>query len=184
MLDASLAAEAILTGKPTAGSSATTDDHTGDTLHRSVSATPSTQSMTAPKTGPRANVMTTVNSTFIPSVDEYAHALPEGETRLTPQTFLVRPTRPDQRVGKKRTPATAGPAAVDGQPATGLQAIAEVEKAPEKPAREPLPPIEVQDFEHLQLNLEEAFFLSWAVGCLDVIDPQTVSRVSMFRRKR
>jgi hypothetical protein len=183
MLDASLAAEAILTGKTLASTSAVNDDHTdqaGESLHRVDSTTPSVQSTSAsiPKAGPRANVMTTVNSTFIPTVDEYAHVLPEGETRLTPQTFLVRPTRPDQRVGKKRTPAAAPVVQTvvgeQGQP------IAQVEKADEKPAREPLPPIEVQDFEHLQLNLEEAFFLSWAIGCLHVVHPKTVSVPSTF----
>lgn len=35
-------------------------------------------------------------------------------------------------------------------------------------------PDSVEDMEHLQLNLEEALFLSWGVGCLDVIDPKTV----------
>lgn len=187
MLDASLAAEAILTGKTLASTSAVNDDHTdqaGESLHRVDSTTPSVQSTSAstPKAGPRANVMTTVNSTFIPTVDEYAHVLPEGETRLTPQTFLVRPTRPDQRVGKKRTPAAApvDQTVVGEQSAPTGQPIAQVEKADEKPAREPLPPIEVQDFEHLQLNLEEAFFLSWAIGCLHVVHPKTVSVPSAF----
>ena len=181
MLDASLAAEAILTGKSTASSSAIkedTADIAGEAIHRTVSTTPSTHSVSTP-TGSRTNLMTTVNSTFIPTVDEYAHALPEGETRLTPQTFLVRPTRPDQRVGKKKSSAavvvTTGQVPIGDQAIAAPKPSAETERPQEKPARESLPPIEVQDFEHLQLNLEEAFFLSWAVGCLRVIHPKTVS---------
>ena len=32
------------------------------------------------------------------------------------------------------------------------------------------------DIEHLQLTLQEAFFLLWNLDCLTVLDPQTVSR--------
>lgn len=32
------------------------------------------------------------------------------------------------------------------------------------------------DMEHLQLTLSEAFFCSWALGCLKILDPATVSR--------
>ncbi|KDQ19180.1 hypothetical protein BOTBODRAFT_127095 [Botryobasidium botryosum FD-172 SS1] len=30
-----------------------------------------------------------------------------------------------------------------------------------------------EDMEHLQLTLQEAFFLAWSVGCLNIIDPTT-----------
>ncbi|KAK7056195.1 tRNA splicing endonuclease subunit sen2 [Paramarasmius palmivorus] len=33
---------------------------------------------------------------------------------------------------------------------------------------------EEEDMEHLQLTLQEAFFLSWGLGCLCVLDPETV----------
>jgi tRNA-splicing endonuclease subunit Sen2 len=32
-----------------------------------------------------------------------------------------------------------------------------------------------QDVEHLQLTLSEAFFLSWNLDCLTILDPQSVS---------
>ena len=31
----------------------------------------------------------------------------------------------------------------------------------------------VDDMEHLQLTLPEAFFLTWTLGCLDILDPQS-----------
>ena len=34
--------------------------------------------------------------------------------------------------------------------------------------------VEVDDMEHLQLTLEEAFFLSWALGCLEILHSSTV----------
>lgn len=32
----------------------------------------------------------------------------------------------------------------------------------------------IQDLEHLQLSLQEAFFLVWALDCLTILHPQTV----------
>ena len=32
----------------------------------------------------------------------------------------------------------------------------------------------VEDMEHLQLTLQEAFFLSWALNCLEILQPSTV----------
>jgi tRNA-splicing endonuclease subunit Sen2 len=37
----------------------------------------------------------------------------------------------------------------------------------------------IEDLEHLQLTLQEAWFLIWATDCLTVIDPSTV--ISGFR---
>jgi tRNA-splicing endonuclease subunit Sen2 len=34
--------------------------------------------------------------------------------------------------------------------------------------------VEVEDMEHLQLTLHEAFFLSWALCCLEILHPSTV----------
>jgi tRNA-splicing endonuclease subunit Sen2 len=182
MLDASLAAEAILTGKTMSTSGTSPVEPDGEAgLQRVVSATPSSSSTTTAttKTGTRANVLTTVNETFIPGLDEYAHALPEGETRLTPQTFLVRPTRPDQRGAKRRAPP---PPATPVTQTSGSDIISpatqQPEHIPEEKAEVLLPPIVVQDFEHLQLNLEEAFFLSWAIGCLKVIHRRTVRKIA------
>jgi tRNA-splicing endonuclease subunit Sen2 len=188
MLNASLAAEAILTGKAAPGSSETVDEQDDSEIQRSGSPAPSVQSNATSaaqsnfRPTPRLNVTTSTNTAFIPSVDDYAHALPSGETRLTPQTFLVRPTRPDQRVGmKKRTPGTPQPAPAGSNP-PGTPETPQPAMIKEEPAS-PLDPIEVEDLEHLQLNLEEAFFLSWAIGCLDVIHPATVSFGRLYDSK-
>lgn len=34
--------------------------------------------------------------------------------------------------------------------------------------------VDVEDMEHLQLSLQEAFFLAWALGCLEILHPSTV----------
>lgn len=149
MLNASLAAEALLTRQA------------------SEPGTPDLENPMEPTHASSTNrVSVSTNSTYIPSIDDYAHALPEGESRLTPQTFLVRPTRPDQRIGQRAREAAAKEAQTS---------VPKVE--PEDKDQEQKEPIEVEDLEHLQLNLEEAFFLSWAVGCLSVINPATVHAI-------
>lgn len=40
---------------------------------------------------------------------------------------------------------------------------------------EPLEEEPLEDVEHLQLTLQEAFFLIWNLDCLTVLDPHTVS---------
>ena len=35
----------------------------------------------------------------------------------------------------------------------------------------------LEDLEHLQLTLPEAFFLIWALDCLTVLDPKSVSMI-------
>lgn len=71
------------------------------------------------------------------------------------------------------------PAAVAG-PSTSAPVstpkLVDVQVAPSAPEDEELP--EVEDMEHLQLSLQEAFFLSWALDCLSVLDPSTVSSTS------
>lgn len=37
---------------------------------------------------------------------------------------------------------------------------------------------EISDMEHLQLTLQEAFFLIWAFDCISILDPNTVSVAS------
>lgn len=66
-----------------------------------------------------------------------------------------------------------------GQPLEPLSTI--IEPLSESPG-EPKPTeskegenFEIQEMEHLQLTLPEAFFLAWALGCLRVLDPATVS---------
>ena len=42
---------------------------------------------------------------------------------------------------------------------------------------------ELQDVEHLQLTLPEAFFLVWAMDCLRLIDPATVKEIQFYLKK-
>ena len=37
--------------------------------------------------------------------------------------------------------------------------------------------------EHLQLTLQEAFFLTWSLGCLRVLDPSTVRQTIFTKRQ-
>ena len=136
---------------------------------------------------------------------------------LTPQTFLVRPTRPDanRNRGKnafkrkpKPKPVAPAQATADG-PATGAAAAGESPSASPAaggvvPAAAAATPVSsapaalgpthlestggpdeedeeddfdesvVEEMEHLQLGLEEAWFLSAALGVLRIHDPVTV----------
>lgn len=160
ILNASLAAEAILRSSIPA----TDPTDTSDTLRRVDSTISNTT--TAASVTPLAQT-----DMAIPSVTDYAHVLPEGVTRLTPQTFLQRPTRPDNKPkGRKAPPSVVQP----GTTTPNAQPTQE-QAAPEMPSgAELVDPETVEDMEHLQLNLEEALFLSWGIGCLDVIDSKTV----------
>lgn len=127
---------------------------------------------------------------------------------LTPQTYLVRPTRPDAnrnrgRKAFKRKPPAPAPAqsnvnatqAGTTEAATSARASADTLAAapptmplPTVPQAEvdvddevdPLPEDDeleeelIGEMEHLQLSLEEAWFLSSAVGVLRIYDPATV----------
>lgn len=81
-------------------------------------------------------------------------------TKLTPQTFLVRPERPNNRGPPSAAETLAAKKAVEAAKADD-----------EDDFDESL----VQDREHLQLSLEEAWFLAWAIGVLRVLDPIRVS---------
>ena len=118
-------------------------------------------------------------------------------SHLTPQTYLVRPTRPDANRNRgrnafKRKPNTA--------PAKPTEALAETQEAAssssvvatssQKPQAtndvddemDTLPEVDqfddsiIEEMEHLQLSLEEAWFLSSALGVLKIYDPETVSQ--------
>ncbi|KAI5450794.1 tRNA splicing endonuclease subunit sen2 [Naganishia albida] len=168
ILNASLAAEAILRS-----SSTTTTSETPDALRRVDSTTSNTTAATS-NLAQQADVS-------IPNVSDYAHVLPEGVTRLTPQTFLQRPTRPDSKPktrSKPPTPVAAGTETPSEQAMGQEPAVQELPKAL-------VDPVSVEDMEHLQLNMEEALFLCWGVGCLDVIDPKTqqlMSPLALFQR--
>ena len=120
---------------------------------------------------------------------------------LTPQTYLVRPTRPDanrnrgRKAFKRRPPpptaaaqsnenqastsAGSGPAT----PATPIPTISVVPETQEPEVDddvEPLPEEDeleeemIEEMEHLQLSLEEAWFLSAGLGVLKIYDSESV----------
>lgn len=115
---------------------------------------------------------------------------------LTPQTYLVRPTRPDAnrnrgRKAFKRRPPPPAPATDQATTAsaptpTPTPAVtvpvkpAEVQETEVDDEVEPLPEEDqleeemVEEMEHLQLSLEEAWFLSAGLGVLKIYDPETV----------
>lgn len=177
ILNASLAAEAILRSSAQQTGDKTTEPRVESFELRRVDSTLS-QTTTASTS---ANPVSTQSDIAIPSLTDYAHVLPEGVTRLTPQTFLQRPTRPDAKPKARKPPTPSAPAAgVSGEQQPAEVATAQsTHQAPEAvvaiPSGEDLvDPDTVEDLEHLQLNLEEAFFLSWAVGCLDIVNPKNV----------
>lgn len=139
----------------------------------------------------------------VPDVEGYKASLPEGVTRLTPQTFLVRPERPagsqPNRGKPKRkprpaaTPTIATPTTTT-ETGTGTatatvpqQTVVRPPPSFIKPEEEVVPDkfAAVEDMEHLQLNLEETFFLGWALGCLTVFDKRlgvTYTPEALFKR--
>lgn len=52
----------------------------------------------------------------------------------------------------------------------------ELEQDPEQNEDE-----ELENLEHLQLSLAEAFFLAWTLQCLYITDPQTVRNSTIYR---
>jgi tRNA-splicing endonuclease subunit Sen2 len=180
MLDAAkMAEEVLVTGQapPTAGQ----DEGEEVVEGRSSSPTPST-------------------STVATTAVDVSH--------LTPQTYLVRPTRPDANRNRgrnafKRRPAPAPaatapgtdpatPQATDGpSTSTAVQPTARKTEATNDVDDEvdALPEVDefddsiIEEMEHLQLSLEEAWFLSSALGVLKIYDPATVSFLSLRNTK-
>lgn len=72
--------------------------------------------------------------------------------------------------GQVTIPALSGPAIPSG--ATWRPSQSLDEQLPEPVAHEEEPP---EDIEHLQLTLQEAFFLVWAIDCLTILDSRSVS---------
>jgi tRNA-splicing endonuclease subunit Sen2 len=129
-------------------------------------------------------------------------------SHLTPQTYLVRPTRPDANRNRGRNafkrrpappPAAASPGEdsatpqVAGAPSTSTAVQTSARKT--EPSNEvddevdALPEVDefddsiIEEMEHLQLSLEEAWFLSSALGVLKIYDPATVSLLAPFFAK-
>ncbi|ORY28586.1 hypothetical protein BCR39DRAFT_534237 [Naematelia encephala] len=171
MLTAAKAAEAVLTQSTTPGTA-------------SSSASVITADEDKVVDGSASPTLSATTTTTIPDVDV---------STLTPQTFLIRPTRPDQnrnrgRKAFRRKPPPPQPAPVASSQATESGPSTRVDRpAMEKPV------VVVEDtegegegasddewddelvpqMEHLQLALEEAWFLSAGLGVLRIRDPAT-----------
>ena len=180
MLDAAkMAEEVLVTGQapPTAGQ----DEEEEVVEGRSSSPTPST-------------------STVATTAVDVSH--------LTPQTYLVRPTRPDANRNRGRNafkrrpappPAAAAPGADSAVPQVTEGALTSTAVQPTARKTETgndvddevdaLPEVDefddsiIEEMEHLQLSLEEAWFLSSALGVLKIYDPATVSPLYTSRYK-
>ena len=124
--------------------------------------------------------------------DETASVTTAGEgvdlASLTPQTFLVRPSRPDSNRNRgknafKRRPKPAQPATT-ATPSTASAAPPVPDLGPDAPRDEEEDEIDyeamVEEMEHLQLSLEEAWFLASAIGVLKIYDPSTVGSRSKW----
>ncbi|TFY80459.1 hypothetical protein EWM64_g3551 [Hericium alpestre] len=73
------------------------------------------------------------------------------------------------------------PSAATWKPSPSVKAEVTVPETPaqdedeeEQPEPEP-----IEDLEHLQLTLPEAFFLAWALDCLTVLDPKTMEPMTL-----
>lgn len=112
---------------------------------------------------------------------------------LTPQTFLVRPTRPDanrnrgRNAFRRRPPQSQAQAQVQDNTDTSVATPAVVtapstEQTTQAPAdadvdmeaeEDLFDESLVEEMEYLQLSIEESLFLSLAIGVLRVYDPST-----------
>jgi tRNA-splicing endonuclease subunit Sen2 len=123
---------------------------------------------------------------------DFTALLPEG-TKLTAQTFLVRPTRPDanrnrgKKPFKRRPAGPAGPGAAAAAATTASASPSTPTPAPAARIPTPAPAAEEEDssdsddelvaeMEHLQLSYQEAWFLS-SLGVLKVFDPEVASYI-------
>jgi tRNA-splicing endonuclease subunit Sen2 len=164
-LNASLAAEAILKAK--SSNSADVPSAAMEEPNHDLARTSSRTSLASP-----APVVTAADKQS-KMLDSELYDLPEGVTRLTPQTFLQRPTRPGVRpagLGRQAPPSGQADPARSGDQSTA-EGSAKAEELGE------------EDQEHLQLNMEEAFFLCWAIGCLRVLNKETVSWICFPNEK-
>lgn len=184
-MDASLAAEAILRSAADAekkraeleaAAEAQAEDEMGD-ADDAASISSKTRSTARPGNGLREDLADNASVT-VPSLEGYQEHLPEGVDRLTPQTFLQRPTRPAGSTPSRGRPKKKPPKPT---PAEGQAPQPKPEQIAARPEPRPRPPrdedlldefADVEDLEHLQLNLEETLFLGWALGCLQVYDQQ------------
>lgn len=78
---------------------------------------------------------------------------------------------------KKSAKASAAAGVEEATPAPVVD-VPEATPAAVEPAEEKAE-VEVEDMEHLQLTLQEAFFLSWSLDCLSILDPSTSLYLSL-----
>jgi len=74
--------------------------------------------------------------------------------------------------GRVIVPALSGPEIPSG--ATWRPTFASLNDEPNETKEVPEDEEPLEDVEHLQLTLFEAFFLSWSLDCLDILHPETV----------
>ncbi|WWC68397.1 uncharacterized protein I206_102323 [Kwoniella pini CBS 10737] len=137
----------------------------------------------------RSNSPTPSTSTTITATTEDTIIDP---MKLTAQTFLIRPTRPDsnrnrgKKAFRRRPPPSQVPLPTTTEstsltsnstaisqlpPIVPLTASKEEEEEEEEEEEDLFDESLVEDMEHLQLSLEEALFLSLGLGVLKVFDP-------------
>ncbi|KAG8946086.1 tRNA splicing endonuclease subunit sen2 [Tulasnella sp. 424] len=114
-------------------------------------------------------------SVVIPSNKNKAKAPASARPSSTSTAPLVPqpedPSGPPRDVVPIGQPSEPSPSTIEPLPeSSGELKSAESNKENENP--------EIQEMEHLQLTLPEAFFLAWALGCLRVLDPATNAYLS------
>lgn len=114
--------------------------------------------------------------------DVWTHSEESTETNGSPSSGSIlngRPTTPRMRHRKsvRFSPTVEKNTFMQSEPpsperaATVTTAIVQTETVAEEP-------LVIKEQEHLQVTLEEAFFLSYALGALKVLDPETKSPIS------
>lgn len=76
--------------------------------------------------------------------------------------------------GRVIVPALSGPAIPSAATWKPTPAVAEHSNPSPPEEEEPAELEPIEDVEHLQLTLQEAFFLTWALDCLTILDSNTV----------
>jgi len=77
--------------------------------------------------------------------------------------------------GRVVVPALSGPAIPSAATWRPSQSLASDEPPTDFSSGQVNDDEPLKDIEHLQLTLQEAFFLAWTIDCLTVLDPHTVS---------
>lgn len=109
------------------------------------------------------------------TVDESVHSEETTETNDTPSNGSVlipsRPSTPKmvRQKSVRFSPTVEQNTFIATEPPSPERAASDTISLPDLPKQA----VEVRDQEHLQLTLEEAFFLSYALGAISVFEPET-----------